>query len=119
MPKLIALIKAKPELSRQQFIDYYESNHAPLVKRLLPMIGAYRRNYLSDADWQDKRGAFNYDVLTELWFEDQPTLDVFYTRIGEPDVLGQIRTDEANFLQSDATRMFEVEERPRPPGPDE
>lgn len=119
MPKLIALIKAKPELSREQFIDYYESNHAPLVKRLLPMIGAYHRNYTTNANWNSERSSFDYDVVTELWFDDQSALDAFYTRIREPDVLAQIRADEANFLQSEATRMFEVEEHPHERSSDE
>ncbi len=119
MPKLIALIKAKPELSREQFIDYYESNHAPLVRRLLPMIGAYRRNYTTDADWHSERPRFDYDVVTELWFDDQSVLDAFYTRIREPAVLAQIRADEANFLQSEASRMFEVEEHPHERSSDE
>jgi hypothetical protein len=88
VPKLIALIKAKPGLSREQFIDYYESNHAPLVRRLLPMIGAYRRNYVTDTDWHSERPRFDY-------------------------------ADEANFLQSEATRMFEVEEHPRDRSSDE
>ena len=119
MPKLIALIKAKPELSREQFIDYYESNHAPLVRRLLPMISAYRRNYTTDADWHSEHPMFDYNVVTELWFDDQSALDAFYTRIRDPAVLAQIRADEANFLQSKATRMFEVEEHPHERGSDE
>ena len=41
MLKLIALISAKPDISREAFIKHYETSHAPLVKRLLPMIAEY------------------------------------------------------------------------------
>jgi hypothetical protein len=44
--KLIADVTAKPGMSRGDFIEYYESNHVPLVKQLLPSIGEYRRSYV-------------------------------------------------------------------------
>lgn len=108
MPKLMAYITAKPDISRADFIEYYESNHAPLVKRLLPMINGYVRNYLPVKSTSEQSG---FDVVTELWFDDQRTLDEFWTTIRTPDVIRQIREDEANFLVSTATWMVEVEER--------
>ena len=92
-------------------IAYYEANHAPLVRKLLPTISRYTRSFLSEEDREGGGGRFDYDVITELWFDDQPALDAFWTRIREADVLARIRADEANFLQSDRTRMFEVSER--------
>ena len=46
MLKLIALISAKPDISREAFIKHYETSHAPLVKRLLPMIAEYGRSFV-------------------------------------------------------------------------
>ena len=45
--KSIALLKCKPELTREDFIAYYENNHVPLIRRLLPGICGYRRNFIS------------------------------------------------------------------------
>lgn len=109
MPKLIALIKAKPHMSRQAFIDHYETSHAPLVRRLLPMIGEYRRSYVTDHFGQPDN-PLGFDVLTELWFECEQDLASFYTVIRQKEVLAQIRADEAHFLISEATRMIAVEE---------
>ena len=110
MLKLIALISAKPDMSREDFIEYYETNHAPLVKRLLPMIHDYRRNFLDNNLVPRDVEHPGWDVLTELWFEDRIALHAFWARIQEPDVIAQIRADEANFLLSDRTRMLGVEE---------
>ena len=111
MIKLIALISKQPRLSRDEFRDYYESHHAPLVARLLPMIGRYTRSYLpKEGELVDKVGEANFDVLTELWFRDRAALDTFWSRIREPDVVAQIRADEANFLLSERTLMYEVVE---------
>jgi uncharacterized protein (TIGR02118 family) len=109
--KLIALIKALPTVSRQQFIEHYESTHAPLVLQLLPMIERYSRSYVPEAaDYTGTGTAPEFDVITELWFRDRAALDAFWERIGQPQVLAAIRADEAHFLVSDYTRMFEVEE---------
>ena len=37
-------------------------------------------------------------------------LDAFWVRIREPEVVAAIRADEANFLLSDRTLMYEVQE---------
>lgn len=111
MPKLIALISRQPQLSMDAFRDYYEANHAPLVRRLLPMIARYTRSYLPSApETPAGKGRANFDVLTELWFESDADLESFWKRINEPEVIAAIRADESNFLLSDRTVMYAVDE---------
>jgi uncharacterized protein (TIGR02118 family) len=110
MPKLFAFITARPDLSREAFVDYYETQHAPLVRRLLPMIVDYRRNYVNDDLLPFSDSERDYDVITEMWFESDEQLEAFWSRIRQPDVLAEIRRDEANFLISDRTRMIGADE---------
>ena len=110
MFKLVALIQAKPELSREAFIDYYESNHAPLIRRLLPTIDGYSRNYLTPGLVPGREAEENFDVITELTFTDRAALDEFWQTIRRPEVIAAIREDESHFLISDKTRMLGVEE---------
>ena len=112
MPKLFAFITARPDLSREAFVEYYETRHAPLVRRLLPMIGDYRRNYVNDDLLPFRSTDHDYDVITEMWFENDEQLQAFWARIRQPDILAEIRQDETNFLISDRTRMVGVDEFP-------
>jgi len=111
MIKLMALIAKLPELSRNEFRDYYEEQHAPLVASLLPMIARYTRSYLPDRpEVPGNLGDANFDVLTELWFEDDAALAAFWARLAEPEVRAAIRADESNFLISERTQMYRLEE---------
>lgn len=113
MIKVIALLKAKPGLSRAEFIAYYETRHAPLILSLLPEIADYRRNYV------DRTGAFesavaaiDFDSVTEMRFADRAAYDRFLACAARPEVAQAIAEDEENVFDRAATRMFVVDETP-------
>ena len=115
MIKVIIFIAAKAGISREAFRDYYETNHVPLVRRLLPMIGRYTRNYLEGPPmWRPDEPAPEFDVVTELWFADQAAFDAFVITVRNPEISRQIAADEANFLDSTKTRLHLVEEQIAP-----
>lgn len=72
MIKHIALSKAIEGLEIGSLIDQYENEHAPLMERLLPGVGTYRRNYLLPGAMlsRDPLGASDqrpdFDVVTEI-----------------------------------------------------
>lgn len=111
MIKHFFLISKKPELSAEEFRTYYEANHVPLIRRLLPMFAHYERHYVDrsrsriDAAQADP----DFDVITEIHFATQADYDDFMETVSDPDVLAQIRADEANFLISDATRSLRID----------
>lgn len=116
--KSIALLKRKAGLTRQQFIDYYENNHAPLIVRLTPGIKAYHRNFI---DWNGVFEAadgsdINFDSVTELWFEDREAYDAAMAVWTRPDVAQAIADDEENVFDRSKTRMFVVDETKSPIG---
>lgn len=113
MFKCIAMLKCKPGLSREAFVDYYETRHSVLIRKLLPGILAYRRNYV------DVEGAYifpdaapiDFDVITEIWLADRQAYDAFAAKAGEPEIARLIAEDEENLFDRGASRMFVVEER--------
>ncbi|WP_156839597.1 EthD family reductase [Novosphingobium aquimarinum] len=114
MLKCVAMLKAKQGLSRDQFIEYYESNHAPLILKLMPEIREYRRNFFETEGAFEFGAARQFDVVTELWFEDRAAYDRFVERSTDPDIARQIAEDEENVFDRGATRMYIVEERSSP-----
>jgi uncharacterized protein (TIGR02118 family) len=113
MFKVIALLTRKPGISREAFIDYYETRHVPLIWSLFPYIAEYRRNFV------DLTGAIistgttppDFDSVTELWFHDRAGYDAMLNAHATTDAGDKIAKDEENFLDRSKTRFFIVEER--------
>jgi|TARA_R100000005_G_scaffold96055_1_gene80362 uncharacterized protein (TIGR02118 family) len=112
MYKSMALLKCKPGLTREQFIDYYETQHAPLICQLLPEVCGYRRNFIRSegAFLNPGAAARDYDVITELWFADRAAYDAAMERCADPEIARRIAEDEEHFLDRSCTRMFVVDE---------
>jgi uncharacterized protein (TIGR02118 family) len=111
--KTIALLKAKPGLSRAEFVDYYEARHAPLVRQLMPGIVDYRRNYVSAEGGYAfaETPPFDYDSVTEIWFDDRAAYEAAIAVVSEPDAAARLAADEENFIDRARTRMFVVDEQ--------
>jgi uncharacterized protein (TIGR02118 family) len=65
--KLIALLKAKPGMSRAEFEKRWVEQHAPLNLRFKNLKG-YRVNIAID-EYQDIQGELPYDGTAELWWD--------------------------------------------------
>lgn len=111
MIKAVALLARKPDLSHDEFVAYYENNHAKLIRRLLPQIREYRRNYL-DRDsgiGADGAAAPDFDVISEFVFDDRAGYDAMLATHAQPEVAAAIEADEENFLDRSRTRMYVVD----------
>jgi EthD domain len=60
-------------LTRDEFVDYYERRHVPLILSLAPAPAYYARNYLPAA--QDRRWSADFDVITHMKFADCDSYD--------------------------------------------
>ena len=65
--KLIALLKARPGLSRDEFAQRWVEGHAPLTLRFKNLRG-YRINVAIE-EYQELEGALPYDGTAELWWD--------------------------------------------------
>jgi uncharacterized protein (TIGR02118 family) len=98
-------------MSRADFIHYYENHHVPLVRRLLPMIGAYTRCYVNNALLPFPAANPEYDVVTEMTFADAAALQAFWQTVAQPDVQAAISADHAAFLKAEPPHMITAEAR--------
>jgi uncharacterized protein (TIGR02118 family) len=116
MIKVMVFLTRLPHLSRDAFKDYYETQHVPLIEKLLPMIEGYERNYpdaakVRPADGQTVDEAIGFDALTVMKFEDRESFNAWKAALKDPETLGVIHADEARFLDNAKTRLFVMDER--------
>ena len=110
MIKVLVFISKLPTISMADFIRYYEEKHVPLVNGLLPMYAGYTRNY-RDTVLYGEIASLPCDVVTELLFRDEADYQRWVECLQDPEIIARIREDEANFLQSDKTIVWRVDDR--------
>lgn len=113
MIKLIALLTRKPGTTPEEFREYYETRHVPLIEQLNPWMAGYSRDYiipgtsikgnLADGpnDW-----APGYDVVTSVLFATQDDFDKARAALTRPENAQRIAADEENFLDRKAKMIF-------------
>jgi len=110
--KVIALLKRKAGLSMEDFIDYYETHHAPLMARLQqPEMIGYRRNFvqLDGGIFSDGEHPW-FDVITEFYFLDRAAYESCMARNAAPE-LTRLRVEDAEkCLDQSKIHFFFVEE---------
>ncbi|ODV42459.1 hypothetical protein AWV79_26695 [Cupriavidus sp. UYMMa02A] len=111
MLKVIALMRLRRDILRENAKKIYEEEHVPLVMQLMPMIRDYRRNYLDlgVSEIQEDHHS-DFDVITELWFAQEEDRNSFLNRMRSGDEGRRLRKDSQRFLQAGTTRMFLVQE---------
>jgi uncharacterized protein (TIGR02118 family) len=65
--KVIALLKARPGMTREEFARRWLDDHAPLTLRF-PNLKGYRINIPLE-EYQEIEGELPYDGTAELWWD--------------------------------------------------
>lgn len=109
MIKMMVLIKRKEGISMEAFRDHYENTHVPLVLKLHPTLGAYRRNYIDSAlSALPPEKQPDFDVITEAFFDSWEEFERFRVTSATPEVRSVILADEAHFVDTPRTRRLIV-----------
>jgi len=112
MFKVIALITRRPDMTREQFLEYYANNHVKLVWRVFPWTADYRRNFidLSQSIISPGLPAPDFDSITEMWFHDRAGYDRMLDAHAAPELDAVMKADEGRFMDRTKTRFFIVDE---------
>ena len=115
MFKVMALLKRRPGLSLDEFIERYEREHVPFVTQYATKIRHYSRHYLRPASsvvFGDEVVEPEYDVVTEVWYDDRATFERLEEALRRrPDVLTAIIADEEKIFDRTKSRTVFVDER--------
>ena len=117
MVKIIMLIKKHPDLSREEFMDYYDNKHVPLMHKLLSRGAAiHRRNFviphaqdIGAADNIDTSNENEYDVICEVFYEDRETAESVMRDFEDPEIRRLCEEDEAKFQLRGSIKRYIVD----------
>ena len=112
MIKVVTLLTRKPGMSREAFIEHYETHHRKIGEKYLSGFAVkYQRRYLQSAGFRGQEGAtLPFDVLMEIWYPDQDTLDAALAVLSKDEAQAEIVADEERLFDRDLIRSYTVEE---------
>lgn len=121
MKKALVFLKRKAGLTREEFIEYYETKHVPLVREVLPPIRQYKRNFIDHATLNFGQGPWTYDdgratyfdVVTEIFFDNQDDVEKFLRCYDNIEQIKKLEADEEKFLDRSMMQIVFVDEYPK------
>ena len=112
MIKVVTLLTRKPGMSREAFIEHYETHHRKIGEKYLSGFAVkYQRRYLQSAGFRGQEAPMPpFDVLMEIWYPDQDTLNGALAVLSTDEAQGEIMADEERLFDRDLIRSYTVEE---------
>jgi hypothetical protein len=111
MYKVFGFLNKRDGISTDEFIDYYENNHVPLILSLAPTPLIYKRRYVVHGEkLTEGNTGVDFDVMTELGFPDREGFLAWIGKLTGPGAGELVATDEARFLDRSRTRAYVVDE---------
>jgi hypothetical protein len=123
--KQICFFKKRPDMTLEEFMDYYEEQHSKLTKRKglqssMPNVQRYVRRYL-----QPEKNPVTleehdpgYDCIMEIWWNSREDFEESRRIIQDPARLEILKEDERQLFASHANPVCSVIEYDSPVGPD-
>lgn len=106
---MLSYLVKREGMSPEEFVDYYENHHVPLILSLAPPPEVYKRHYLQRGDALNRGEAgIDFDVVTEQHFADREAFQSWIAAVTAGDNGELVAADEARFLQRSRTRACVV-----------
>jgi hypothetical protein len=110
--KFLIFIKRRPDMSPDEFRDYYENVHAKIGKTIVPDVGAFKyvRRYIQPlaGSVAERAEDLEYDEITEVWFKDFEKFKAVAERVSRGELSPEVEEDEKKFMDRSRTRFATV-----------
>jgi hypothetical protein len=124
MLKQICFFRKRPDMTMDEFLDYYENQHSQLSKRAgrapsIPNAVRYVRRYLT-VEKNPVTGQKidpGFDCIMEIWWKSREDFENSQRIISSPDRLQFVKEDEMNLFASHDNPVCTVVEYDSPMGP--
>lgn len=124
MLKQICFFRKRPDMTMEQFMDYYETQHTQLAKRTgakpaIPNAVRYVRRYLKPEKNPVTGEVLDsgYDCIMEIWWNSREDFENSQRIIADPARLPMTIADEKNLFASHANPIVTCIEYDSPMGP--
>lgn len=109
MIKVVTLLFKRPDLSAEEFRDYYESRHRFLGEKYLsPHALKYIRRYpILAGDGAETPG---FDVMMEVWFDNYYSMEAAMADMSTEAAQRELAEDEEHLFDRERTQSFIVDE---------
>jgi len=99
-------------MTLEAFRDYYENRHAPLCAKYASGVSRYVRRFITPHPNPEtgESGELPYDVITELWFEDEATFRGTVQYLSTSIMPDEVVEDEKRLFDRSKLRMATVVE---------
>lgn len=110
--KILLPMKRRAGMSVEDFRDYYENHHVPLALKYSSGVKRYMRRYLDSHPHPETGPAAElpYDVLTELWFDDEKIFKGTLAYLTSNLMPADIVEDEKTLFDRSSFRIVTVVE---------
>jgi EthD domain len=125
MFKQICFFRKRPDMTMEEFMDYYENQHSQLSKRQgrapsIPNARRYVRRYLRPEKNPVTGQVIDpgYDCIMEIWWDSREDFENSQKIISSPERIDFVREDEMKlFASHDNPVVSVIEEYDSPMGP--
>jgi hypothetical protein len=106
---MLSYLVKREGMSPEEFVDYYENHHVPLILSLAPPPVVYKRHYLQRGDALNLGETdIDFDVVTEQVFADRAAFQSWLGAVTAGNAGERVAADEARFLERSRTRSCVV-----------
>lgn len=124
MFKQVCFFKKRPDMTTEEFLDYYENQHTQLAKRTgkpsIPNAVRYVRRYLTPVE-NPVTGEIHdsgYDCIMEIWWNSREDFENSQRLVRDPERMPYTIEDEKKLFATHANPICIVEEHDSPTGPE-
>ena len=108
MIKQVVFLKRRPDITMEEFKDYYENQHSQLAKRMgakpsLPNAQRYVRRYVTP-EKNPLTGEVihpGYDCIMEIWWNTREDFEAAMKGLGNPEFLQARLEDETEAVRDE------------------
>lgn len=94
----VYLLKARPGMSRAEFVDYYENVHSKFIEHV-PGVRHYVRRYVTlESSSAGPDDSLDFDVIMEVGFDSREAFERSYGEFVRTEHGTAMRADEGNLF---------------------